>query len=166
MRHQFRCLYAKQPCLHLYSVPAVSAVTSVTSVPTVTSVTTVTVACQVITCETILFAILQRSCCGPSSSACHPVHFQNHFAAPFDYRSPQLQGSWSTHEHTSDLQGRAAPPTELGQGDPRKMKAVSLCLSGGGSSFLWFPVLKRGVATPATLRFIRGVQLLLQLLAK
>ena len=142
--------------MHLYSVPAVSAVTSVLTVTSVTSVTAVTVAGQVITCETILFAILQRSCCGPNSSAGHPVHFQNHFAAPFDYWSPQLQGSWSTHEHTSDLQGRAAPPTELGQSDPRKMKAVSLCLSGGGSSFLW---------SPATLRFIRGVQLLVQLLA-
>ena len=154
MCHQFRCLYARQSCLHLYSVPAVSAVTSVLTVTSVTSVTAVTVAGQVITCETILFAILQRSCCGPNSSAGHPVHFQNHFAAPFDYWSPQLQGSWSTHEHTSDLQGRAAPPTELGQSDPRKMKAVSLCLSGGGSSFLWSPVLKGGVATPATLRFI------------
>ena len=37
--------------------------------------------------------IIQRSCCGPNSSAGHPVHFQKHFASHFGYRSPKLQRS-------------------------------------------------------------------------
>ena len=150
MRHQFRCLYVKQSCFHLYSVLALSAVTSipaVTSVPAVTPVTAVTVVTaelrtlsaspgQLTTCKTILIAVLQRSCCGPTAmlptlfiprQLCSTIWLQE---------SPAARILVYTRTHQSDFQGRAAPPTELGQGDPRKTKAVSPCLSGGGSSFL------------------------------